>query len=367
MSTLESLIAKLTDRGASLIEIRTRENYCDFLALHEQFEECPRSEDAKAMWRARCVDTWSTLDSVLPGTFTGGRFAGHLVSGFGTLPFSPTVLYGHSLRMIKTLEAAATAYTQFLYSLEWMEKLPAMEYWAGSYHHGQRFVVMLQQRPLAVTIPDQLEFYALRCSPTASPKHFEAASAFIVDSSPEDEALISPEHAAIYRHLSSSHPQIGRCHRVLRATVRCSHSNKPLALVLLQTSLPELTAVNIFAAPWIFPVAEEPDVLRLYHRIRNIEELESRRLEVLLPIGAPPDPKFLDDNMLIYFWALAPRKSLPALRQSFRFAFEYLLSKYPDDQLGAFCKSFVDSPRTGIGGHAGIMREAGIGGNIGGN
>jgi hypothetical protein len=248
---------------------------------------------------------------------------------------SPKVVYGHSLRMMKTLEAAATAYSQFVYSLSWMEKVPKAEYWAGSYHHGQRFVTMLQQRPLNV-IPGQIEYYALRSPPVLAPTQPGSADLFLTDSSPEDEALVLPEHSAIYLHLSASHPILGAYHRVSKATVRCRHTGKPLALALLQTSLPELTAINIFAMPRLFPVERSKDILPLHRQLKEIRELEGVRSELLLPAGVAPDLALPDDGVLMYFWALAPKASIPVLRQSFRQAFGYLLGKYPEDQLRAF-------------------------------
>jgi hypothetical protein len=333
MTALDALMERLK-HGASTFEIREPANYDAFLTLHERFEECPKADDARTRWRARCVDTWSKLDSLLSGTFTGGRCAGHLVSGFGTLPMSPNVVYGHSLRMIKTLEAAATAYSQFVYSLSWVEKVPKAEYWAGSYHHGQRFVTMLQQRPLDA-IAGQLEYYALRCAPFPAQTYPSSPDVFLTDSSPGDEALILPEHSAIYLHLSASHPMLGTYHSVSKATVRCMHTAKPLALALLQKSLPELTAINIFAMPRLFPV-ERNHILQLHRRIRNIRELEGARPELILPAGVSPDLTLPDDGVLMYFWALTPKASIPALRQSFHHAFAYLLGKYPEDQLRAF-------------------------------
>ena len=331
---------RLTEQGSSTFEIRKPANYDAFLALHERFEDCPKADAAKADWRARCVDTWSKLDAAIPGTFTGGRCDNRLVSGFGTLPISPSIVYGHSLRMMKTLEAAATAYSQFLYSLEWMEKLPDVKYWAGSYHHGQRFVTLLQQRPLSTTVSGQLEYYAVRCSPLGM-QRVATTDMFLTKSSPSDEGLLCPEHSTIYQHLSGAHPLLKKYHRVSKATVHCSLTDKPVALALIQESLPELTAINIFAAPWIFPVANEGDVFSLFHRLRSIDEFVGQRLEIVLPAAVLPESAAVLDGVRIYFWALAPRISVFALRQTFRSAFEYLLGKYSDEKLRAFHHSIT--------------------------
>jgi hypothetical protein len=335
MTALDALMERLNKRGALPFEIREPANYDAFLILHEQFGDCPKADEAKAHWRARCVDTWSKLDAVLPGTFTGGRCGGQLVSGFGTLPLSPNIVYGHSLRMMKTLEAAATAYSQFLYSLDWMQKMPDVEYWAGSYRHGQRFVTLLQQRPLNATVSGQLEYYALRCFPLEK-RQMAGGDTFLTKSSPEDEGLILPEHSMIYRYLSDAHPLLKEYHRVTKATIRCSLTDKPVALALIQESLPELTAINIFAAPWIFPIVKGSDVFSLYHRIRNIDKFVGKRLEIVLPAAVLPDSTPALDGIQIYFWALAPRMSVCALRQTFRSAFEHLLGKYSNEELRAF-------------------------------
>jgi hypothetical protein len=257
------------------------------------------------------------------------------VSGFGTLPMSPNIVYGHSLRMMRTLEAAATAYSQFLYSLEWMEKLPEVEYWAGSYRHGQRFVTLLQQRPMNVTVAGQLEYYTWRCYPPGV-LQVGRADTFLTKSSPKDEGLILPEHSMIYQYLSDAHPLLKEYHRVSKSTIRCSLTDKPVALALMQDSLPELTAINIFAAPWIFPIVNGSDVSGLCHRIQNIEEFGGRRLEIVLPAAVFPDSTPDVCGVQMYFWALAPRMSVCALRQSFRSAFEHLLGKYSDEKVRAF-------------------------------
>jgi hypothetical protein len=94
VAVLDALMDRIAQQDSSMFGIREPSNYAAFLTLHERFEDCPKADDAKANWRARCVDTWSKLDALLPGTFTGGRCAGELVSGFGTLPLSPSIVTG---------------------------------------------------------------------------------------------------------------------------------------------------------------------------------------------------------------------------------------------------------------------------------
>jgi hypothetical protein len=66
MKALDALMERLAKESALTFEMREPANYDAFLTLHEQFEECPEASDAKPLWRARCVDTWSKLDAVPP-------------------------------------------------------------------------------------------------------------------------------------------------------------------------------------------------------------------------------------------------------------------------------------------------------------
>jgi hypothetical protein len=156
---------------------------------------------------------------------------------------------------------------------------------------------------------------------------------FLTKSSPEDEGLILPEHSKIFQYLAEAHPSLKGYHRVSKSTIRCSLTDKPVALALIQESLPELTAINIFAAPWIFPIVDGEDAFSLYHRIRNVDELVGKRLEMVLPAAVLPDSVPALDGIQIYFWALAPRMSVCTLGRIFRSAFEHLLGKYSDEKL----------------------------------
>ena len=242
-------------------------------------------------------------------------------------------------------------YPQTLLSLDWMDHFREAQYWAGSYAGGKRFVVLFQQRPLGVSIPGQMEFYALRCFPwmDTAPEN-AVADCFVNETTCEDEALLSPDQFEVYRHLSSSHPILAGLHGVQALTARCAKTGKPVALILLQTSLPELTAINIFAAPWVFPLQSDHSWPAFVRRLRQIEELRTKRLEVIVSRNEPSLGLSGEPNFQPVFWAMTPRTSLPMLRQSFHNAFQHLLGRYPEDLIKQYletisCPHFEPQPQ----------------------
>jgi hypothetical protein len=246
--------------------------------------------------------------------------------------------------MLKTFEGAATMYPQTLLSLGWMDHFREAQYWAGSYAGGKRFVVLFQQRPLGVSIPGQIEFYALRCFPGSTAPETAASDCFVDQTTCLEEALLRPDQLELYRHLSSSHPILAGLHAVRSLTARCAKTGEPMALILLQTSLPELTAINIFAAPWVFPLRSDPSWAPFVRRLRQIEELRALRLEVIVSRNEPSLDLSGLPSVQTVFWAMTPRASLPMLRQSFHNAFQHLLSRYPEDQIKRYLEK-LDCPR----------------------
>ena len=85
----------------------------------------------------------------MPDSCTGGFIEDRIVSSWGTLPFSPKVVYGHSVCMEKYLLAAATLYMQSLESLNWTERLGGFAFRAGSYKTKSAFTTGFQALPPA--------------------------------------------------------------------------------------------------------------------------------------------------------------------------------------------------------------------------
>jgi hypothetical protein len=333
---LEELMNDLERFAKATYVPRSPANYDRFLRLYEQVGYAPADDQERGRWRARSIETWTKLDERLAGTYTGGGLHDELASAVGTLPISPTIVYGHSFCMIKTLEAGATMYSQALNSLDWMDRISSAEYWAGSYAYGKRFVVLFQ-RPRNLQISGQIELETLRCYPTISTFDTARANFHCAETTPEHEASLYPNHQLIYRQLTQAHPMLKGLHSVTRATVFCERTERPLAIALVQDSLPEFTAIDMFAAPWIFPLRQtEVSIDELRFRLRGIPKFFSRRLEIVLPSSETHFAADHGEKLLPAFWAFTPRESIPALRQSLRAAFETLLVRYSDEDLTRF-------------------------------
>jgi hypothetical protein len=333
VTIVDILMDELEQFGDTVFVQRQPENYERFLNLYEEVGYAPADDQARTAWRKRSIDTWTKLDAHLPASYTGGGFDERVMNALGTLPMSPTIVYGHSFCMVKTLASAATMYPQTLSTLKWVERYASIEYWGGSYGYGSRFVVMFQ-RPRGHRIAGQIEIETLRSFPLPSRPPL-ATDVELDEVNVENECLLDEKHRALYRHLSASHPIMAGYHSTKKVTVRCTRTGRPLALVLLQSSLPELTAVDMFAAPWVFPVVENGLATDLYVRVRKIPALHDKRLEFVLVGQGPISAPLCGERVARYFWAFTPKSSIPTLYKSFRDAYASLLARSSDADLSA--------------------------------
>ena len=111
---------------------RARRYYPYFIQLYANVGYAP-TDGSQHEWEHRTVGTWQEVDTAVPDSCTGGFIEDRIVSSWGTLPFSPKVVYGHSVCMEKSLLAAATLYMQSLESLNWTERLGGFAFWGKRY------------------------------------------------------------------------------------------------------------------------------------------------------------------------------------------------------------------------------------------
>jgi len=334
VTLLNQLLDKAVECPQKYLVCREDRNYDAFLDLYARVGYAPTILDDMQAWRARSVDTWSHVDSILPGTYTGGFVRDQLESGAGTLPMSPSIVYGHSWCMEKTLDAAFTLYCQALYSLEWMDHFPAASHWAGSYAYGKRFVKHLQREPYTTAIPDQLGFDSLRCSPGARVDTAASKAATLIVEETSTEGIDLPSlTGAVFMHLSAAHPNMKSLHHVRHFVARCSRTHCVRALVLLHEAKPELTAINILDRAWVFPADPIEPAISLAERLQQTQAFCDKRLEIVLEKPVLDSNAIVSEQYVNVFWAFAPRASLPNLRGSFRAAFGSLLGRYPLDEL----------------------------------
>jgi hypothetical protein len=337
MTLLSRLLDKPVESPQRYLVQRQCRNYEAFLNLYERIGYAPSLPDELQLWRERSIDTWSYLDSKLPCTYTGGQSVDQLASGAGTLPMSPSIVYGHSWCMEKTLDAAFTLYCQALYSLEWMDRFPGASHWAGSYVYGKRFVKLLQREPLTARIPDQLGFDVLRGKPNSSPhpERIRGADSLIVKESRGGETELSSVCRAVFTHLSSAHPAMYGIHSVRQFAVECPLTHRIKAVVLLHEARPELTAINIFSRAWVFPTDDTDSALMLMDMLQKTEMFCNNNLEIVLEQRVSDATALITDGYAHAFWGFAPRSSLLDLRESFRAAFGELMGKYSLDELNS--------------------------------
>jgi hypothetical protein len=337
MTLLDRLLDTANECPQRFLVKRDSHTHDAFLNLYERIGYAPRLPAELRLWKERSIDTWSCLDSELPCTYTGGRSGDQLASGAGTLPMSPSIVYGHSWCMEKTLDAAFTLYCQALHSLEWMDRFPDASHWAGSYVYRKRFVKLLQREPLTTSIPDQLGFDVLRCRAGLSHESEQARSAdsLIVEENRSGETQLPSVCHAVFRHLSSAHPAMSGIHSVRQFAVECPLTHRLKAIVLLHKAKPELTAINIFSRAWVFPTDDAEPALILMERLQKTELLCDKSLEIVLQKRVSDETALITDHYAHAFWAFAPRSSLQDLRESFRAAFGELMARYPADELNA--------------------------------
>jgi len=243
-------------------------------------------------------------------------------------------VYGHSVCMLDSLPAAATLFAQAIHSLTWADAIPGIRYWVGSYASDSKFIPL--QKPKDFEIPGQLELELVRCEPATTSLVQPSANVMLVSVTDEHRSLLSDNHRAIVAELERPHPVLCDMHSIAVATVRDRAHGTPLALVLLQTALPELTAANVYSWVWVFPFANGIEWTDLCRRLRRLEILSGVPMQFAVPTRSGPIRPNPNESLIPSFWCFTPRSELPLLRRSFEAAFEPLLSEYSDEELKIF-------------------------------
>ncbi len=331
MSVLHDLIATIAKDPQLAFVQRTESSYEKFLQLYERVGYAPIRREAVDEWRKRSRDTWRKLDTRLSGTMTGGIEGENIVSSWGTLPLSQSAVYSHSVCMLDSLSAAATLFAQALHSLTWVEAIPGIRYWVGSYTSDSNFIPL--QKPRDFEIPGQLELELVRCEPSRPSLVEPNADVMLISTTGEHRSMLSDNHRAIVAELERAHPVLSDMHSIAVTTVCDRTHGTPLALALLQTALPELTAANVYSWVWVFPFANGIKWEDLCRRLRRLEILSGIPLQFAVPTNSAPTPPNPNEKLTPSIWRFTPTSELPLLRRSFQLAFEALLSQYSDEDL----------------------------------
>jgi hypothetical protein len=168
----------------------------------------------------------------------------------------------------------------------------------------------------------------------------------LVSVTDEHRSLLSANHRAIVAELERPHPVLSDMHSIAVATVRDRAHGMPLALVLLQTTLPDLTAANVYSWIWVFPFTYGIEWIHLCRRLRRLEILSRVPLQIAVQTNSVPVRPNPNEKLIPSFWRFTPRSELPLLRRSFQATFESLLSQYSDKELKIFTAAL--NPATSV-------------------
>lgn len=317
-------VCQLTNHAVVGVRHRSAIHYAELLSLYIDRGYAPQHPASLRSWITDSVSTWHSVDSAHPYTVSIGFDASKAVSSWGTLPLSPNVLYGHSVCMKHSAIGALTLLLQSQRSFELFDRFPTTQYWAGSYAASSSFTTRFQVGLQAH--PRQLRFDCFRCS-RREPITYTQPSGLRLDILPYTTP-ITHEARCIHELLPCAHPTLAAIHSIEWFDVRDPHSHKHLATLMLQKSLPQLTAANIFRHCWLFP-ARDADIANLLPALRVFERTST--IQVFSP---HVDPECLPlEAVSPAIWIFTPRVLSSHLKAHIASAFNNILFKYSSAEL----------------------------------
>jgi hypothetical protein len=232
--------------------------------------------------------------------------------------------------MVRTLAAAASLYLPALYSLEWIDRIPGIEYWAGSYTTRSGFTGRFQRS--GVVIPNQIEIDVIRYLPGPDDEALQRKIS-LTNSTDIDLSMLSGRDSQVFALLSQAHPSLRTVHSIRTAVAR-DEDNDPFAMLLIPEALAEITASNVFSWVWAFP-AKNSDPTSIDSLLRHVDVLRDKAIQVIFPPLSKPEAA--DSSRAIpSFWGFTPRQSMDALRRSVTGAFEHVIAKYSEPEIDRF-------------------------------
>jgi len=168
--------------------LRTPENRWMFLDLYRQVGYGPNNEIADSEWALKTTEVWNAQDTELPGNNLGLFIKGSLEVSFGTLPVSANAVYGHSLAMLKTLDAIGHLFEAMVRSLWWTDLLPGIRYYIGAARHTSRFSTRLFTSIQSHAAAGDIVFPAMKVFPP--PATLSTSSGLRMTTCTLDEALV---------------------------------------------------------------------------------------------------------------------------------------------------------------------------------
>ena len=316
----------------SNIKIRQKDLYEQLLLLYQEVGYAPLTGDKYSSWKEESIHAWSLQDSVLHGNCTLGVINTSAQASLGTLPLSSRVIYGHSLCMVKTLEAANSLFEQLTYSLSWVNFLPDIQYYSGSYRKNSGFTTKLQTMyDLCGSPIDQIVVHTNQViSPSEEIKlDFQH---FILESiqKTHDLKFSFPDRLKkTIELLETPHSSISNIHNIVKYVIRSSDENVPVAILLLSSAPKKFTAADIFRYIWLFKfesISKTEDIVKW---ILSQSEFRDFPIQLVDSESLQKSPEYNGPFKTVpAFWTFTPKDEIGTQISTMARAVYTILKKY---------------------------------------
>ena len=311
---------------------RQPSNYLDFLQFYKSVGYVPDSCKASLKeWQNSSFASWRRLDTQLPTTCTGAEFAGRLVSSWGMVPYSKTVIYAHSVCMEKTLAGALTLFYQSIQSLQWLNEAQTFCYYGGSYNKNSAFVTNLQKIDTPERRKKQVRIDAIQFDPIDKRRDAPFNSVLIEELylSPSQGAGLPDEYETL---IGQSFFDLDGLHKVRHYKIALKSPARITGHFIYHDASTFLTASNVLQHSWLF-VKKWEDVKYLIPSIRQIDDFPTIGIQVVCERNedsAAPD--LVGEKATEIFWVFTPAIFRAELLLSFTAAFKTLIGKFQEEE-----------------------------------
>ena len=329
----EELIDRLDAMNSPpFLIFRERSNYGKFLRLYRALGYGLESAASLQVWENLSIDTWQKVDRVLPNSCTGGSARGNIVSSWGTLPYSPKVVYGHSVCMERTLVAAATLYLQSLQSLRWIKYDDGVEFWGGSYNQNSSFSTGFQTLYSDHLDRQQIRVLAVQFDPNGT-QPLSSGSQFEIVARP---GFADNRCTTSYRHLEFliGKPYLDNNLHSVEHFCIVSRNRHVVGHFVFHKSSPFLTAANVFQSSWLF-FDQLSDLHHVIPYLRQFDSFAKIGIQVVVEREHWSYIELNGEKGSPIFWVFTPRELILELHHSFQRAFCRVLEKYVLEEIDA--------------------------------
>lgn len=311
---------------------RSLTNYDAFLRLYQDVGYAPTNAEEFSKWKEESMKTWAIQDQSLIQNCTGVQGESQLISSIGTLPISPHVVYGHSLCMIKSAQSASCSFEQLVHSLSWVELLPAITHYGGSYAKTSKFTTRLQVIFEAHARPEnQIIAHVLRIFPSNDEYPDEQNSFYLkFNHHLPVNSQASDQFKFLLHTLSKPHPICEPWHQVECHTLHENGRDSPIAIIFDHHAIPYFTAAGVFEYCWIFLLNENVNSAKVCNYLRNHGKFRKKTLQLVLKDGTQEPPPYVDgnDRTVPAFWTFTPKEDFGPIISSMARAVYAVLQKY---------------------------------------